>query len=173
MIKKAAARQEPAALKTVMLSLFMVLAFLLASGSSAIGETAPSSKADPMIKITSLPIKQDLEDILPKISADVARDAGLDEKMVTYYWQTFKAIYCPGCKKAKLNKPIFVDMYVPGFMTEDEIKKTMTSLAAALERYTDYTRNEVFIYTHIASKGQLYIMGDVVTNWKQVGGPDE
>jgi len=49
----------------------------------------------------------------------------------------------------------------------------MKSVAAALEKYTDYSQEEIFIHTHVAEKYQLFINGDVVTNWSQVGGPDD
>jgi len=48
----------------------------------------------------------------------------------------------------------------------------MISLAEALARNTDYTTREVFIAVQALPKEQLYIMGNVVTNWKQLGGPD-
>lgn len=128
---------------------------------------------DPMVKISSMPIKQDLKRVLEGISADVSKATGLDEKLVTYYWQTFDRIYCPGCEAVEMKSPIFVDLYVPAFITEDERKQIMTSLAIALETHTDYSKKEVFIHTHIAEKSQLFIMGDIVTNWKQVGGPDD
>ncbi len=160
-------------LKSVMFSLFLAFVFLQASSALAADSKAPCKQEDPMVKITSLPIKQDVKEVLARISEDVSREVGIDKNFVTYYWQTFDEIYCPGCEVNNLRKPIFVDLYVPGFMTEDEIKNVMISLAAALERHTDYNRKEVFIHTHIASKKQLYIMGDVVTDWRQVGGPAE
>jgi len=49
----------------------------------------------------------------------------------------------------------------------------MTSLATALDKHTPYKKEEVYIHTHIAEKDQLFIMGSTVTNWVQVGGPDD
>lgn len=164
---------KPLAMVRVLFSLFLACGLLIASGGLAVAKDAPLSQADPMVKITSLPLKQDLNKLMAKINGDVARASGLDEKAITYYWQTFDAIYCPGCKAAKVKGPIFVDMYCPNFMTRDQVHKVMTSLAEALEKYTGYTRNDVFIYTNFAEKWQLYIMGNMVTNWKQVGGPDD
>jgi hypothetical protein len=139
----------------------------------ASGEPDTVGKGDPMIKITSLPIKGGLNQILAKISADVSRETGFAEKEVTYYWQTFDAIYCPGCQGAKLKKPIYVDICLPAFVSQKQRKKLMISMAEALARYTSYTTREVFIAVQALQKEQLYIMGDVVTNWKQVGGPDQ
>lgn len=58
-----------------------------------------------------------------------------------------------------------MDLYVPGFMSKEEIQRVMKSIAQAIEK-------DLFIHTHVAYKYQLYIVGDVVTNWSQVGGPD-
>lgn len=159
----------PLFLKALIFSLLFVLISLQVRTAYA----GSKIEGDPMIKITCLPIKQNLQEVMAGISADVSRDTGLDEKLVTYYWQTFDEIYCPGCKAANIKKPIFVDLYVPAFISEDDRKKIMTSLAIALEKYTDYTRKDIFMHTHIAEKSQLFIMGNVVTNWKQVGGPDD
>jgi hypothetical protein len=137
------------------------------------GCNRPGSMIDPMVRITSLPIKQDPKEVLVKISRDVAKETGLDINFVTYYWQSFEAVLCPGCGQAGLKTVIFVDMYVPAFMTTQEIQKTMSSLAAALARHTDYSLKEVFIHTHIAAKSQLFINGGLVENWSQVGGPDD
>jgi len=127
---------------------------------------------DPMVKITSLPLEQDLNEILPLISQDVSEMTGLPEAFITYYWSFFETIYCPGCENVGIKKPLFVDLYVPGFMSEEEIQTVMKSLAQALATHTDYSKKDLFIHTHVADKYQLYIMGDVVTNWSQVGGPD-
>lgn len=105
-----------------------------------------------MIKITSLPFKGDLKKIMAEISNDVSKGTGLPETFITYYWQTFTEIYCPGCEGVGLKSIIFVDLYTPAFMTVDDRKNVMTSLALALEKHTPYTRKEVFIHTHIAEK---------------------
>lgn len=164
---------QPPALRTAILPLLLACLFLAVWGGAAFANDNPRSTADPMIKITSLPIKQNLDEVMAKVSKDVARDTGLDINFITYYWQTLDAIHCPGCEAAKIKKPIFVDLYVPGFMTKDEIQKVMTSLAKALAKYTDYTIKDLFMHAHVAEKWQLFIMGDLVTNWKQVGGPDD
>ncbi|NOR87796.1 MAG: hypothetical protein GQ527_09320 [Bacteroidales bacterium] len=128
---------------------------------------------DPMVKITSLPIDQEISKILALISKDVSDKTGLDETFITYYWQYFEYIHCPGLAANDLKCPIFVDLYTPAFMSKEEIQTVMKSVAAALEKHTDYSQDEIFIHTHIAEKHQLFINGDVVTNWSQVGGPDE
>ena len=126
-----------------------------------------------MVKITSLSLKQDLNEIIPLISQDVSEMTGLPEGFITYYWSYFETIYCPGCEDVGIKKPIFVDLYVPGFMSQEEIQTVMKSLAQAIENHTDYRKKDLFTHTHVAEKFQLYIMGDIVTNWSQVGGPDE
>ncbi len=132
----------------------------------------PKVIGDPMVKIASLPIEQDLDEILTRISRDVSEMTGLPESFVTYYWSFFETIYCPGCAIVGIKEPIFVDLYVPGFMSEEEIQLVMISIAHAIEDHTDFSKNDLFIHTHVAEKYQLYIMGDIVTNWSQVGGPD-
>jgi hypothetical protein len=127
---------------------------------------------DPMVKITSLPIDGDLNEIMVLISKDVSEMTGLDESFITYYWAFFENIYCPGCEKVGLKEPLFVDLYVPGFMSQEEIQIVMKSIAQAVENHTDYSKKDLFIHTHVADKYQLFIMGDLVTNWSQVGGPD-
>jgi hypothetical protein len=118
---------------------------------------------DPMIKITSMPLGLDVNKVLAKVSADVAHDTGFKEDMVTYYWQTFDAIYCPGCKGAPKSLVIFVDMYVAGFMTDREIAGFMTSIAASLEKHTGVPKEWVFIHTHLPKEGHIYINGKVAT----------
>lgn len=155
-------------------NLYVLLAVLL-SGVMSMFAGMPvmaGDTTDPMVKITSLPIEQNLQEVMAGLSADVSSETGLDENFVTYYWQTFDEIYCPGCKGAKIKEPIFVDLYVPGFMPDEQIQKVMTSLAASLEKHTDYDRKEIFMHTHVADLGRIFITGVVVTNWKQAGGPD-
>ncbi|MFK5856155.1 MAG: hypothetical protein QM503_08505 [Bacteroidota bacterium] len=130
-------------------------------------------KGDPMVKITSLPVDQEISKILPLISKEVSDKTGLDETFITYYWQYFENIYCPGLEANDLKCPIFIDLYTPSFMSKEEIQTVMKSVAAALEKYTDYSQEEIFIHAHVAEKYQLFINGDVVTNWSQVGGPDD
>ena len=103
-------------------------------------------EGDPMVKITSLPIKQDLDEILPPISKEISEMTGLPEGFLTYYWSFFETIYCPGCDGVGIKKPIFIDLYVPGFMSKEDIKTVMTSIAQAIENNTDYTKKDLFIH---------------------------
>jgi len=32
-------------------------------------------------------------------------------------------------------------------------------------------KKSLFIHTHVAEKNRLYMMGEVITDWSQVGGP--
>jgi hypothetical protein len=139
---------------------------MLPAGGGSLGET------DPMIKITSLPTKLDIKAVLTKVSDDVSRDTGLDKNMVTYYWQTFDCIYGPEASAAGIEGDIvFIDIYVPGFMTDEDIGKVMTSLAVSLEKNAGINRKSLFIYTHVCELKRLYMMGKVITDWSQVGGP--
>ena len=162
---------------TSLAMMILVALMLICVPCRQAGAESPDSRAiqaaDPMVKITTLPVKFDVTQALTGISKDVAQATGLPENMVTYYWQSFDHILCPGCAKAGITSPVFVDLYVPAFLKKDEIQKVMISLAEALEKHTPLKRRDVFIHTHVAEKEMMYIMGDVVTNWKQVGGPDE
>lgn len=148
----------------------LIVLILIFSSACLFSDTKVTG--DPMVKITSLPLEQDLDEILPLISQDVSQMTGLPEAFITYYWSFFETIYCPGCETVGIKKPLFVDLYVPGFMSKEEIQTVMKSLAQALANHTNYSKKDLFIHTHVADKHQLYIMGDVVTNWSQVGGPD-
>ena len=77
---------------------FTVIA-LIFTASFARADGGVCATADPMIKITTLPMKEDVRPIMEAISKDVSKATGLDEGFVTYYWQSFDAIYCPGCKE--------------------------------------------------------------------------
>ena len=153
--------------------LIILLGFIiLALPASARG--GEMSQTDPMIRITTKPMNINIHDVLVKVSQDVSEGSGVNEKMITYYWQTFDEIYCPGCEDAGIKSGItFVDMYVPAFMTEEEIQKVMTSLAAALDKHAGIDPNSVYMYTHVGQKGLLYIKGQVLEDWSLVGGPKE
>ena len=130
------------------------------------------AEKDPMIRITSLPTKLDIPTVLAKVSDDVSRATGLDKNLITYYWQTFDYVYCPGCQGAGIENGVtFVDIYVPGFLTDDDVGKVMTSLAAALEKNAGISQKSLYIHTHTAQLNRLFINGEVVTDWSQAGEP--
>jgi hypothetical protein len=145
------------------------LAVLLCASILALGISAQAQIGtdDPMVRITSLPLGLDVKEVMVKLSDDVSRDTGLDKNMVTYYWQTFDAVYCPGCEDTTGNHLIFVDLYVPGFLTDEQIAGLMTSLAASLEKHTGIDKKGVFIHTHVPKEGHVYISGKVV-KWEEI-----
>ncbi|MDD2237974.1 MAG: hypothetical protein PHP44_03960 [Kiritimatiellae bacterium] len=98
---------------------------------------------------------------------------GLPESFVTYYWQSFDEIYCPGCEKAGIDTVVFIDLYTPAFITREERRRIMISIADAIDKHTPFPKKDVYLHTHIAEKDQLFINGGIVTNWSQVGGPDD
>lgn len=158
-----------APLKTLF-SLWMVLGvFVLALAVPVQGEIVPD---DPMVRITSLPLGLNVKEIMAKLSDDVSRDTGLNKNMITYFWQTFDAVYCPGCKGAPKTLVIFVDLYVPGFLTDKQIAGLMTSLAASLQNHTGIAKEWVFIHTHFPKEGHVFISGKVAT-WEEVKGLDQ
>ena len=114
---------------------------------------------DPMIKISALPIDKNIDDILVSISEDISNETGLNKEFITYYWQTLSNINCMG--KKRIDGPILVDLYVPGFLTSDMIGKIMTSLAESLERHTGLDKKWVFIHTHFPRQNDVYLSGQI------------
>lgn len=115
---------------------------------------------DPMVRITAPPaLRVDVDSVLDRLSRDVSRDSGLDPKLLTYYWQRFEAINCMG-KKAE-GHPIFVDLYVPHFLTDAEITVIMHSIADSLTKSTGIDKKWVFVHTHTAEKGRVLLSGEV------------
>jgi hypothetical protein len=140
-------------------SLWMVLCvFLLTLAVPVQAGIAPN---DPMVRITSLPLGLSVTEIMAKLSDDVSRDMGLDKKLITYYWQTFDAVYCPSSEGAPETQVIFVDLYVPCYFTDTQIAALMTSLAASLEKHTGIAKDWVFIHTHFPKSGHVFISGNV------------
>ncbi len=115
--------------------------------------------ADPMVRITCPNLGLDGAEIMDKVSIDVSAATGVEERFITYYWQTFDAVHCMG-EPAK-DKPLFVDLYVPGFFTEEDIASMMTAIAGALEKHTGIDKKWVFIQTHFPEQGHVYISGRV------------
>ena len=114
---------------------------------------------DPMVKITSLPLGLNVNEIMVKLSDDVSRDTGIAKNMITYYWQTFDAIYCPSSKEPAKTNIIFVDLYAPGFLSDKEVGAVMVSLANSIEKHTKVAKELVFIQAHVAKAEHVYISG--------------
>jgi len=114
---------------------------------------------DPMVRITSMPLGLNVNEIMEKLSDDVSKDTGIDKKMITYYWQTFDAIYCPSAKEPAKTNIIFVDLYTPGFMLDKEVGQVMISLANSIEKHTKIAKELVFIQAHVGKAEHVYISG--------------
>ena len=125
--------------------------------------------ADPMVKICALPIDGDVDEVLAGISADVSRDTGIEEQYITYYWVPMTNVICMGEKTT--DYPILVDLYVPGFFTNELIASMMTNLAAAIEEHVGIDREWVFIQAHFPNQGQVYLSGEVQT-WDDYKGQE-
>ena len=135
----------------------VVLLFVMIGIAGASGGFLPG---DPMVRITAPPaLLVDVDTVLDRLSRDVSRDSGLDPKLLTYYWQRFEAINCMG-KKAE-GHPIFVDLYVPGFLTDAEVSVIMHSIADSLAKSTGIDKKWVFVHTHTAEKGRVLLSGEV------------
>ncbi|WP_319777964.1 hypothetical protein [Maridesulfovibrio sp.] len=130
-------------------------ACLLPVNSYAEGGIDP---ADPMVRITSPKTNLDVEVVLAAVSKDVSKDTGVKESFITYYWQTFDAVVYEGKRS---SKPLFVDLYVPGFFDDDKVKSMMTAIADALVKHAKAERKWIFIHTHFPLPGQVYIDGGI------------
>jgi pimeloyl-ACP methyl ester carboxylesterase len=117
--------------------------------------------ADPMVRVTSAPCDLDINKVLAAVSKDVSRDTGIGESFITYYWQTFDHIVYEGKER---TRPLFVDLYVPGFFSDDDVHGMLNAIADALVKHAGVERNWVFIHTHFPLPGQVYISGSI-TNW--------
>ena len=137
---------------------FLSCIFLLALGLCVKAQIVPT---DPMVRITSLPLGLDVKDVMAKVSADVSTATGIPQNMVTYFWQTFDAMYCPVVQDEKTDKVIFVDLYVPIFMSDSQIGDVMTQLALALAKHTGIAKEWVFIQTHYPKEGHVFISGKI------------
>ena len=147
-------------------ALLAILAALPAS--SVLGNDGGGiNPADPMVRITYAKSNMDIPAVLAAVSREVAKSTGLGEEFVTYYWQTFDAVYCMG--KPSTDKPLFVDLYVPGFFTDDMVAKMMTAIAETLVKNTGLDKEWVFIHTHFPLQGQVYISGEV-SHWDSYRG---
>jgi hypothetical protein len=141
-------------------SLLMVLGALILALSVPV--QAGILDGDPMVRITCLPIPGlDVNTVMDKVSDDVCKDMGLDKNLITYYWNTFDAMYCPVSTPAE-SRIIFVDLYVPNHFTDEQVSNMLKSLAASLEKHTGIAKEWIFIHTHFPKKGQVYISGEVV-----------
>ena len=112
----------------------IALLLLPPAAANAAGQPSRVSNPleDPMIRITSLPIKKNVDHVLAGISRDVSKEVGLSQDLITYYWQDFKAIDWNGRKTD--NWPVFVDIYVAGFFKQEMIEKVMLPSPSAAQR---------------------------------------
>lgn len=150
----------------------LLIAFAVMPGSAgqALAEGG-IDPADPMVRITYTKSNLDVPVVLAAVSREVSKSTGLGEELITYYWQTFDAVHCMG--KPATDKPMFVDLYVPGFMTDDMVAKMMTAIADSLAKNTGLDKKWVFIHTHFPQQGHVYISGEV-SHWDNYRGkPDK
>ena len=139
--------------------LLFIVALLFLSFHQTAGATGGIDPADPMVRITYAKSDLDIQAVLAGVSRDVTASTGIEERFITYYWQTFDAIQCMG--KPATDKPLFVDLYVPGFFTDEQVSLMMTAIADSLEKRTGVDKEWVFIHTHFPLQGQVYISGHV------------
>ena len=131
-------------------------AIVIPSASHAEGGIDP---ADPMVRVTSPPgLNLDIDAVLAAVSKDVSKKTGIKESFITYYWQTFDTVIYEG-KQTK--KPLFVDLYVPGFFSDENVKDMMNAVADGLIEHAGAEREWLFIHTHFPLPEQVYIGGGI------------
>jgi len=147
------------------------IALLGSPGLAVANAQGGINPADPMVRITYTKSNLDVPAVLAAVSREVSISTGLGEELITYYWQTFDAVHCMG--KPATDKPLFVDLYVPGFFTDDLVAKMMTAIAESLAKNTGLDKKWVFVHTHFPLQGQVYIAGEV-SRWDNYRGkPDK
>lgn len=114
--------------------------------------------ADPMVRITSPPVNFDTQNVLTAVSKDVSKATGIKELFITYFWQTFDNIVYEG---KETDKPLFVDLYVPGFFSDDDVHGMMNAIADAMVDHVGVERKWLFIHTHFPLPEQVYIAGGI------------
>jgi len=117
--------------------------------------------ADPMVRVTSPPCDLDVNKVLAAVSKDVSKATGIKESFITYYWQTFDNVVYEG---KETDKPLYVDLYVPGFFSDDDVKGMLNAVADALVDHAGVERKWLFIHTHFPLPEQVYIGGGI-TKW--------
>ena len=125
----------------------------------AAGAAQAERAKDPMVRITSLPIKQDIDAVLAGMADDVSKAVGLDKSLVSYYWLHFQAINCMGQKT--VDRPVFVDVDVPCFMDDETIVKLMNAIADSLVKRVGIERKWVFVNTTRAESGMVLLSNEV------------
>ncbi|WP_319468651.1 alpha/beta hydrolase [uncultured Pseudodesulfovibrio sp.] len=116
--------------------------------------------ADPMVRVTSPPCDLDVNKVLAAVSKDVSRATGIKESFITYYWQTFDHIVYEG---KETDRPLYVDLYVPGFFSDDDVKGMLNAVADALVDHAGVERKWLFIHTHFPLPEQVYIGGGIAS----------
>ncbi|WP_419786561.1 alpha/beta hydrolase family protein [Pseudodesulfovibrio sp.] len=142
---------------------------VIIAGLACVGAMLPYSvaasggidPADPMVRVTSPPVSFDPQKVLAAVAKDVSKATGIKESFITYYWQTFDNIVYEG---KETDKPLFVDLYVPGFFSDDDVHGMLNAVADALVDHAKVERKWLFIHTHFPLPGQVYIGGGI-TEW--------
>ncbi len=127
----------------------------------------------PFVKISVLPIDDcKPSDVMEAMEKDFADNAGLDVGTATFLWQTLDCITHrkletdPPRSIEKFDPseeqiPIFVDLYITSVFNYDGIAAIMNSITNVLNEQTGIGKDNVFIHTHIAEPGQVFISGKV------------
>lgn len=146
------------------MSYFVLAVVLIFLGSILPGQALRAggiAPEDPMVRITSAPVDFDKNAVLDAVSKDVSEVTGIDISFITYFWQTFDTIVYEG---KSTSAPVFVDLYVPSFFSDADVKGMLNAVADALVKHAGADRKWLFIHTHFPNPEQVYIAGGI-TSW--------
>ncbi len=127
----------------------------------------------PFVKISALPSRHFHDsDVMEAMEDDFAENADLPIGSATFLWQTLDCMTHRRTGETRYHSlrkfnpaekefPIFVDLYVTSVFDYAGITKIMKSITRVLHRKTKIDKKYVFIHTHIADPGHVYISGEV------------
>lgn len=141
-------------------ALFLFIAFLAVAFVPAAQAQQGLDPADPMVRVTAGKLDIDPNAALAGVATDVKAATGLGPELVTYYWQTFDAIILAG--KPATDKPLFVDLYVPCFLSQKQVEDILVALGDSLSKRTGMDKKWIFIHTHFPRENHVYIDGKVM-----------
>ena len=127
----------------------------------------------PFVKISALPSDDfNCSDVMEVMEQDFADHAKLDLGSSTFLWQTLDCITHrlkgkpdPRSRRkfdpSESEIPIFVDLYITTVFDYEWISLIMKSITTILHEQTNIPRESVFIHTHVADPGHVYISDKV------------
>lgn len=127
----------------------------------------------PFVKISSLPgMEFSRAKVMEAMEDDFAETANLPVGTASFIWQTLDCIThrmsgkkeyrsCSTFDTTEKEIPLFVDLYLTSVFDYDGIAKIMKSIVRVLVAKTGINEKYVFIHTHVAQPGHVFISGNL------------